>query len=206
MVCFFGKRTAFLPSPMVARNAWGSNARPFLEKRFEGAEFRVLWNIRLIGVWRAIFVEPSDSRGEDISASSNPVQIHGTAPLTGCESFLLRVGLADVTAVTGVQLQGMRTCITRSEPNQAIRTSPKLPALLAKHRDYTGAADKAVNLVGCKSPHHQLPGQVVSIRACTMRCRCHSSCRRSRFSQLATQIWGRRSSSINRRIIFIHTQ
>ena len=27
----------------------------------------------------------------------------------------------------------------------------------------TGAADKAVNLVGCKSPHHQLPGQVVSI-------------------------------------------
>ena len=34
---------------------------------------------------------------------------------------------------------------------------------LAKNRDYTGAADKAVNLVGCKSPHHQLPGQVVSI-------------------------------------------
>jgi hypothetical protein len=38
----------------------GSNARPFLGTRFEGAEFRVLWNIRLIGVWRAIFVEPSD--------------------------------------------------------------------------------------------------------------------------------------------------
>jgi hypothetical protein len=35
--------------------------------------------------------------------------------------------------------------------------------LLAKHRHYSGAADKAVNLVGCKSPHHQLPGQVVSI-------------------------------------------
>ena len=29
--------------------------------------------------------------------------------------------------------------------------------------DYTGAADKAANLVGCKSPHHQLPGRVVSI-------------------------------------------
>src|SRR5215467_11590094 len=29
--------------------------------------------------------------------------------------------------------------------------------------DYTGAADKAVNLVGCKSPHHQLPVRVVSI-------------------------------------------
>ena len=28
---------------------------------------------------------------------------------------------------------------------------------------FTGAADKAVNLVGCKSPHHQLPERVVSI-------------------------------------------
>ncbi len=28
---------------------------------------------------------------------------------------------------------------------------------------YAGAADKAANLVGCKSPHHQLPGRVVSI-------------------------------------------
>jgi hypothetical protein len=34
---------------------------------------------------------------------------------------------------------------------------------LAIIRDYTGAADKAVNLVGCKSPHHQLPGRVVSM-------------------------------------------
>src|ERR1019366_4681909 len=35
--------------------------------------------------------------------------------------------------------------------------------LLAKNPHSTGAADKAVNLVGCKSPHHQLPGRVVSI-------------------------------------------
>ena len=34
---------------------------------------------------------------------------------------------------------------------------------LVKHPHYAGAADKAVNLVGCKSPHHQLPGRVVSI-------------------------------------------
>jgi hypothetical protein len=34
---------------------------------------------------------------------------------------------------------------------------------VASYRDYTGAADKAENLVGCKSPHHQLPGRVVSI-------------------------------------------
>jgi hypothetical protein len=32
------------------------------------------------------------------------------------------------------------------------------PELLLKNRDCAGAADKAVNLVGCKSPHHQLPG------------------------------------------------
>src|SRR5258708_34466948 len=35
--------------------------------------------------------------------------------------------------------------------------------LLLKNPHYTGAADKAVNLVGCKSPHHQLPGRAVSI-------------------------------------------
>ena len=33
-----------------------------------------------------------------------------------------------------------------------------------------------------------------------MRCRCHSSCRRSRFSQLGTQIRGKPSSSSKRRI------
>ena len=33
-----------------------------------------------------------------------------------------------------------------------------------------------------------------------IRCRCHNSCRRSRFSQLGTQICRKRSSSINRRI------
>jgi hypothetical protein len=30
---------------------------------------------------------------------------------------------------------------------------------MLKHRDITGAAEKAVNLVGCKSSHHQLPGR-----------------------------------------------
>jgi len=40
---------------------------------------------------------------------------------------------------------------------------------------------------------------LIRVRACTKRCRCHSSCRRSRFSQLGTQICGKRSSSINRR-------
>ena len=39
MVCFFGKRIAFLPSPMVARNDWASNSRPFLEARRVIAEY-----------------------------------------------------------------------------------------------------------------------------------------------------------------------
>src|SRR5215469_10492424 len=39
---------------------------------------------------------------------------------------------------------------------------------------------------------------MMRVRACTIRCRCHSSCRRSRFSQLGTQIGGKRSSIINR--------
>jgi hypothetical protein len=29
MACFFAKATTFLPSPMVARNFWGSNALLF---------------------------------------------------------------------------------------------------------------------------------------------------------------------------------
>ena len=36
-------------------------------------------------------------------------------------------------------------------------------AVNVEYRMALEAADKAVNLVGCKSPHHQLPGQVVSI-------------------------------------------
>jgi hypothetical protein len=41
----------------------------------------------------------------------------------------------------------------RGQPRPLCRSNPHI----------TGAADKAVNLVGCKSPHHQLPGRVVSI-------------------------------------------
>jgi hypothetical protein len=44
---------------------------------------------------------------------------------------------------------------------------------LAKNPDNAGAADKAVNLVGCKSPHHQLPGRVVSI---SDACRGNEAC------------------------------
>src|SRR6267154_3107133 len=41
---------------------------------------------------------------------------------------------------------------------------------------------------------------MMRVRACTMRCRCHSSCRRSRFSQLGTQICGKSSFSMSFRI------
>ena len=41
---------------------------------------------------------------------------------------------------------------------------------------------------------------MIRVRACTIRCRCHSSCRRSRFSQLGTQIRGKRFSISSCRI------
>src|SRR5882724_10403558 len=41
---------------------------------------------------------------------------------------------------------------------------------------------------------------MIRVRACTIRCRCHSSCRRSRFSPFGTQICGKSSFSINFRI------
>src|SRR5262249_15647296 len=41
---------------------------------------------------------------------------------------------------------------------------------------------------------------MMRVRACTMRCRCHSSCRRSRFSQFGTQIGGKSSFSNKLRI------
>src|SRR5437879_10091898 len=41
---------------------------------------------------------------------------------------------------------------------------------------------------------------MIRVRICTMRCRCHNSCRRSRFSPLGTQILGKRFSISNCRI------
>src|SRR5215472_1860902 len=43
-------------------------------------------------------------------------------------------------------------------------------------------------------------GFMTRVRACTIRCRCHNSCRRSRFSQLGTQIGGKSSFSNKPRI------
>jgi hypothetical protein len=67
---------AFLPSPMVARNACGSNSRPFFEPRRTCAEFCAAADIRRIGFRREMLVEPLDSRSRDISASSNPAFEH----------------------------------------------------------------------------------------------------------------------------------
>ena len=41
---------------------------------------------------------------------------------------------------------------------------------------------------------------MIRVRVCTMRCRCHNSCRRSRFSQLGTQIFGKSSFNISLKI------
>src|SRR5215469_7407229 len=44
---------------------------------------------------------------------------------------------------------------------------------------------------------------IIRVRACTMRCRCHSSCRISRFSQLGTQICGKSSLSSRLNVLCI---
>src|ERR1035437_1366720 len=63
MVCFFGKSTNFLPSPMVARNAWGSKARLFLPATLGLMELRTVCSVASIGVWRAILLLPEEPLG-----------------------------------------------------------------------------------------------------------------------------------------------
>jgi hypothetical protein len=78
-------------------------------------------------------------RTREAETSAPPLtrfRFDGTAPLTGCKSLLLRVGLADVTAVTGVQLHGIRICITRSEPNQAIRTRSEASRIVGEQSQF----------------------------------------------------------------------
>src|SRR5260370_31120728 len=42
--------------------------------------------------------------------------------------------------------------------NHSVGNPSRIRAYDVHNPNGTGAADKAVNLVGCKSPHHQLPG------------------------------------------------
>src|SRR5450631_992305 len=77
MVCFFGKSKAFLPSPMVSRNTWASNSRPFLGAGGGRVEFRVRCDFCSIGDGTAIFAETLDSRGEAMGAP--PRSSHYTA-------------------------------------------------------------------------------------------------------------------------------
>jgi hypothetical protein len=57
---------------------------------------------------------------------------------------------------TGSSQTGLRRA-RESKPNSHREAKVTAP-VLDSTRHYAGAADKAVNLVGCKSPHHQLPG------------------------------------------------
>src|SRR6185437_4483107 len=67
MVCFFGKSRAFLPSPMVSTNTWGSNRGPVLGAGGGRVRFRVRRDFCSLGVGTTVFVEPLDSRGEAMS-------------------------------------------------------------------------------------------------------------------------------------------
>src|SRR5512141_791966 len=89
MACFFGKSRAFLPSPMVSRNTWGSNLGPLLGAGGGRVEFRVRRDFRSIGAGTAIFVEPLDSRDEAI----------GTPPLIPRSHTLYPLALAPIAVI-----------------------------------------------------------------------------------------------------------
>jgi hypothetical protein len=57
----------------------------------------------------------------------------------------------------------LRCCVMKHLKGWSFRALERELRSNLVYRRFTGAADKAVNLVGCKSPHHQLPGRVVSI-------------------------------------------
>jgi hypothetical protein len=57
----------------------------------------------------------------------------------------------------------LRCCVMKHLKGWSFRDLERELRSNLVYRRFTGAADKAANLVGCKSPHHQLPGRVVSI-------------------------------------------
>ena len=66
------KNTAFVPSAMVERNAWGSKARFVLAAAFEPKALSSVWSVASIGVWRVIFLlrgEPLGWPAGDIDTS-----------------------------------------------------------------------------------------------------------------------------------------
>src|SRR5581483_1301785 len=72
MVCFFGKRTNFLPSPRVARNVWGSKPRLFLAATPGIVPLRSIGNVGSTGAWRAVLLLSGgglDRRAGDIDTS-----------------------------------------------------------------------------------------------------------------------------------------
>ena len=71
-------------------------------------------------------------------------------------SVIEKLGYIATVAVLHLQGQLSRSQLITSSPDALL-------GVLFLIAFYIGAADKAVNLVGCKSPHHQLPGRVVSI-------------------------------------------
>src|SRR5882762_3458616 len=71
--------------------------------------------------------------------------------------------LGSPCAASQVGSRTSRSVIKKANRKLGKRTNARKIGPTGEESRYTGAADKAVNLVGCKSPHHQLPGRVVSI-------------------------------------------
>ncbi len=58
--------TDFLPSPMVARNAWGSKSRFFLATRLGPIALRPDCGVGSTEAWRAIFLLPGEPLGKRV--------------------------------------------------------------------------------------------------------------------------------------------
>ena len=104
---------------------------------------------------------------EDQLAGRVPVETHEGLPLAQAietgpyhrHRASRRCGSAISSGRSWAEMLGLEM----RQVNQRKRLGRPVKSQLVKNLDYTGAADKAVNLAGCKSPHHQLPGRVVSM-------------------------------------------
>jgi hypothetical protein len=105
-------------------------------------------------------------------------------------------GAVESIVATGDESVGPATPADRagaSSPMELTRTTRVAPVPASRHSRFLQ-----------RSPSFSATARnswfMIRVCACTIRGRCQSNCRRSRFSPLGTQIRGKRSSSNNRKI------
>src|SRR5581483_418491 len=73
MTCLFGKSTNLLPSPIVARNVWGSKARACLGFTLGIVRLRSVGNVGSTGAWRAVFLLSGGPLGRRAGDIDTPI-------------------------------------------------------------------------------------------------------------------------------------